>query len=278
MLNEDIRIAQQIITGSYNPLQKESFHSKSFMYKASNENIRAYQKFLENKRSIFSITASGDQILNSILLGTKKVIACDISRFPNYFLALKIGAILSLSLDEYINFFIDTDENKKEFSYDYYIKFRDNLNINHKKFWDSLFNFFSGDEIYKSLLFSHEVVNKKIVQERNLFLEEDQYNKLRKNLYYADINYYCQDLSTLSLPSNKVYDLVNLSSIIYYGKLNNPLVYQKLLNAFMLTPNGQIITYLYKASSHFKKEFTTKNFTFHQFETSEEGIMVYQKK
>ena len=89
MLNQDIRKAQKIVSGAYSPLKDKEFHQDSFIYKTSNEDIRKYQNFLSERENIFSITASGDQILNSILLGAKKVTACDISRFPNYFLALK---------------------------------------------------------------------------------------------------------------------------------------------------------------------------------------------
>ena len=81
MLKEDIKIAQQIVSLKFNNLhKKESYHNHSF-----NEEIMNYQKYLKNRKRIFSITASSDQILNSILEGSEEIISCDISRWPSYF-------------------------------------------------------------------------------------------------------------------------------------------------------------------------------------------------
>lgn len=274
MLNEDIQRAQRIISGSYIPLKKESFHENSFIYKTSNEKIRSYRNFLTNKEKIFSITASGDQILNSILLGSKEVTACDISHFPNYFLALKIAAIQSLSKEEYINFFIEGNQNFNDDTYD---KIRKKLDFDNEKFWTSLFYFYDGDEIYNSLLFSHEIFNLCSFIENNLYLDKDNYYELRNKLEKVKINYISKDLANLDIPFCKEYDLVNLSSIIYYDRLNNIDNYKSLLENFNLTDNGQIISYLYNIDQRFRNSFYEDNFSFYRFEDKKEGIMIYQK-
>lgn len=274
MLNTDIQKAQKIILGSYNPLRKESFHEESFIYKTSNENIRSYRKFLIDKEKIFSITASGDQILNSILLGTTSVTACDISVFPNYFLALKIAAILSLTLDEYIGFFI---EGKNVFSDEVYDRIKRNLSSDDKKFWDSLFNFFEGDEIYNSMLFSHELFNLNSVKRNNMFLEEDLYKTLRSNLEKTSITYITKNLADSDNTFDEEYDLVNLSSILYYGKLNNVNNYKQLLGKFNLTEKGQTISYLYNIDENFIKNFHEQNFLFYKNKDDKEAVMIYQK-
>ena len=80
MLKEDIKIAQQIVSLKFNNLhKKESYHNHSFIYKFTNEEIMNYQKYLKNRKRIFSITASSDQILNSILEGSEEIISCDIN-------------------------------------------------------------------------------------------------------------------------------------------------------------------------------------------------------
>lgn len=274
MLYEDIQKAQRIITGSYNPLKNETFHEDSFIYKTSNEDIRSYKELLMNKEKIFSITASGDQILNSILLGSTNVTACDISCFPNYFLALKIAAIMSLTIDEYISFFI---EGKNVFNDEVYDRIKSNLSSDNKKFWDGLFDFFEGDEIYNSTLFSHEVFNLDSVQSNNIFLEEDNYKRLRTNLEKTNINYITADLASPDITFNDEYDLVNLSSILYYGKLNNVNNYKKLLQKFNLSDDGQIVSYLYSIDEIFRRSFYEDNFSFRQFPNKKEGIMIYQK-
>lgn len=274
MLYEDIQKAQRIITGSYNPLKNETFHEDSFIYKTSNEDIRSYKELLMNKEKIFSITASGDQILNSILLGSTNVTACDISCFPNYFLALKIAAIISLTIDEYISFFI---EGKNVFNDEVYDRIKSNLSSDNKKFWDGLFDFFEGDEIYNSTLFSHEIFNLNSARSNNLYLEEDNYKKLRSNLEKANINYINADLSNSSISFIEEYDFINLSSILYYGKLNNVNNYKKLLQKFNLSDDGQIISYLYSIDEIFRRSFYEENFSFRQFPNKKEGIMIYQK-
>ena len=274
MLYEDIQKAQRIITGSYSHLRNETFHETSFIYKTSNEDIRSYKELLMNKEKIFSITASGDQILNSILLGSTNVTACDISCFPNYFLDLKFAAIMSLAIDEYISFFI---EGKNVFNDEVYDRIKSNLSSDNKKFWDSLFDFFEGDEIYNSTLFSHEIFNLNSARSNNLYLEEDNYKKLRLNLEKANINYINADLSNSSISFIEEYDFINLSSILYYGKLNNVNNYKKLLQKFNLSDDGQIISYLYSIDEIFRRSFYEDNFSFRQFPNKKEGIMIYQK-
>ena len=68
MLKEDIKIAQQIVSLKFNNLhKKESYHNHSFIYKFTNEEIMNYQKYLKNRKRIFSITASPDLLHPDLL-------------------------------------------------------------------------------------------------------------------------------------------------------------------------------------------------------------------
>ena len=149
MLKEDIAIAQQIVSLKFNNLhKKESYHNNSFIYKFTNEEIMNYQKYLKNRKKIFSITASSDQVLNSILEGSEEITSCDISRWPSYFYELKKAAVLSLTREEYIEFFISAHNDHLVFNDLLYDKLVDNLSEDARKFWDSLFLFFEGEDIY----------------------------------------------------------------------------------------------------------------------------------
>ena len=102
----DVVIAQQVVSGiKYNFGSEEMFHDTSAIYKISNERIQDYHKFLTNKKRMLSVIASGDQILCGILEGTEEIDAFDISRFPKYFLYLKIAGIQALNREEYVDFF-----------------------------------------------------------------------------------------------------------------------------------------------------------------------------
>ena len=154
MLDDDIVTAQKIVSGSCNnSSNSEIFHDMSFIYKFTNESIMDYQKYLKNRKRAFIITASGDQILDSILEGTFDVTSCDVSRFPKYFFELKKAAILSLSRDEYLDFFLKDDNYDDILNDDIYDYFRKNMNDQNREFWDGLFQFFEGGEIYNSSLF-----------------------------------------------------------------------------------------------------------------------------
>lgn len=109
MVKEDIDIAKKVINDEFYTddlyCPDSQFHSNSSIYQFSNEDISLYQSYLENKGRVLSVTASGDQVLSSILFGAKKIDCIDISRFPKYYLELKKAAILSLSRDRFLTFF-----------------------------------------------------------------------------------------------------------------------------------------------------------------------------
>ena len=278
MNEDDIVVAQRLVTGSYNPLRDDFYHETSIIYKTTNEDVRSYLNLLKDKEKIFSITASGDQILNSILVGSKDITACDVSHFPKYFLDLKIAAVKSLSLEDYLNFFVMTDEENIEFSDKYYDELRSNLDKNSLEFWDHLFGFFDGDEIYNTSLFSREVYTLKHFKERNPYLEKGNYKLLRKKLDDVDIKYINTNLGNSDLSFNESYDLVNLSSIMYYGILRDPKNYLKLLESFNLRDNGMILSYVYDISKQFRKNYGSDEFRFQKFDDTNAGVMVYQKK
>ena len=121
-LNDDIRYAEKIIGNSYNNNNDKSFHNTSFIYKTTNENIDKYFDYLKNKNKVLSVISSGDQIINSILSGTKEITAFDISRFPRYFLDFKLASILSLTQTQYLNLFYEEASTNSEYYDELYEK------------------------------------------------------------------------------------------------------------------------------------------------------------
>lgn len=277
MLNDDIKLAQKIVLGTHNNINnKNSYGDTSFVYKFSNEEISSYQKYLENRNDILTITASGDQILNSILAGSINIKSCDISRFPKYFFELKRAAILNLTKDEFINFFINESDYGQILNDDIYDGFRTNLDSDSKYFWDSLFQFFDGGEIYGSTLFSREVVTSDSVQSRNMYLQGSNYETLKKLIGKANVLHEVGDMRKILSTDRDGYNLVNLSSIIYYG-FSGASEYKKLLEDINLNDNGIALTYLYKLRDNIKNNFTGDSYTFDMFKSGE-GVMVYKKQ
>lgn len=276
MLNDDIVMAQKIVSGSFDNISdSEIFHDMSFIYKFTNESIIEYQKYLKNRKRAFIITASGDQILNSILEGTFDVTSCDVSRFPKYFFELKKAAILSLSRDEYLDFFLKDDNYDDILNDDIYDYFRGNMNDQDREFWDGLFQFFEGGEIYNSSLFSREIVTYQSVMSRNSYLEEGNYNLLKENLAKANVNHQVGYVDDVILNDDRKYDLVNLSSIIYYYTGD----YKRLLESINLSDDGVVLSYLYncKNKQSINDFCSAPGYTFDKLKKSNDGVIVYQK-
>lgn len=277
MLSKDINLAQKIIVGKYHAQEtNDIYHNTSFIYKFTNEKVNEYQKYLEGKEKVFSITASGDQILNSILEGTKEIDTCDISRFPKYFFELKKAAIKTLTREEYIEAFIANYIRDDEAFDGIYFSINKNLEADAKKFWDSLFYYYDASDIYRPPLFSSEILTEKTVIERNKYLQDNNYDKLKENLDNCEINHYIGDIREIVKKTKKKYDLVNLSSIIYYGfdKIKN---YQELLDTFNLEDEGIILSYLYNTKRNWIEELDKNQCIVEQFQNTKEGIMIYKK-
>ena len=104
---EDYSIfAQALVRGTKSNLKKECFHEHSFIYKKTNEQLEYVTQYFKNKDRILCVIGSGDQILNSMIFKPSLIVGFDISIYPHLFLKLKMGAIQSLSRDEFVNFFL----------------------------------------------------------------------------------------------------------------------------------------------------------------------------
>lgn len=255
-VKEDSILAQQIATNAESNLKDTAFHSSSSIYRFTNERMgsSAYVDAIKDKKKILSVVGSGDQILNSILLGSKDITGFDISVFPKYFLMLKLAAIKGLSLDEYLDFFIG--ECDVEFSDELYDKFSSCLNDEEREFWDSLFNYSEGQELYYSRLFSSEFISRGVAISRNPYLEPDNYIRLKSQI--GDINLKFCDGNIFDIASDLAegYNLINLSNIWSYIKGGNRLeTYRKLLKSLPLTDDGLILTYLHSSDKRRIKKF-----------------------
>ena len=277
MLNNDIIVAQQIVSNKYSNINfNQSYHGHSFIYKTTNEKTEYYQYLFQNIESLLCVTSSGDQILKAIAAGVKNIDCYDISVFPKYFLELKIAAVKTLDKDEFIDYFFRLKQ-YDEFSDNIYDKVRCNLSSWALKFWDSLYNFYDGYEIYNSTLFSSEPYNIKEQIINMPYLLD--YDNLKNSIEHIHLNYNEGNVYDILHNSNKQYDLINLSSIIYYEKKLLTDYKEFLLFCENLKDNGKVLTYLYKVNDEMldalKKHFFEKNFSFGRCEG--DIALVYQK-
>ena len=276
MVGEDVVVAQQVVSGlKYNFGSEEMFHNTSAVYKISNERIQDYHKFLTNKKRMLSVIASGDQILCGILEGTKEIDAFDISRFPKYFLFLKIAAIQALSREEYIDFFYGGC-NSDEVYEDMYASISVYLKGDAEEFWDGLLNFFEWKEVYNSTLFSSEPYMERTAINQNKYLQSDEeYNKLRQVIGSVTIRTHEGDILDLVSTFNVPYDIVYLSNIIYYVNKER---YKKAIEELPLSEQGMVLTYMYKIQQQAIDYFHEDEYSFEKFTNSDSGVMIYRNK
>ena len=236
-------IAQCIVRGTHNNLNKDkTFSEHSFIYKKTNERLQDILDIFSDKENILCVIGSGDQILNAILNRPQKIDAFDISIYPKYFLELKIAAIKTLTREEFIDFFINDINYKKEDYYDdlFYEKIIKELDGDVRDFWKYLFDFNDWYDIYNSMLFSTEPVIKEYALVQNKYLNEEEYYKLREILKTTKINYIQSDILNLDIDDN--YDLIYLSNIIQYV---DPKLYKTKIEGLSEKIRGIIVTYLF---------------------------------
>jgi len=289
-LTEDIKEAQ--IKARIKSDTPTLFTSTSHIYRATNENMKDkhYIECLQDKEKILSVIGSGDQILNSILLGSKEIDAFDISRFPKYFLDLKIAAIKLFDYEEYLSFFSGNNAfNRKMFK-----RVIETIKGDSKEFWESVAyaKKVNPKKLYRSSLFTGN-----LNIDYNPYLEESNFYQLKRKIKDAHISYTTGNILNIGKELTKDYDCINLSNICMYqsemyvdypGKTYEG-KFRSFIRNLRINPNGVVLNYLmgYKPGSicykyvenYYKKEPDFRIFEIDNEEKIEkDGLLVYQKK
>lgn len=238
-------LAQLMVRGEcINFDSKLPFQEVSGIYRFTNENMTAYFHHLKNKQTAATVIGSGCQILNGVLAGIRSFDCFDISIFPEFYLFLQIGSVLALSKEDYLKYYFSEDK-EELFGDDFYDKISEKLKGKYKEFWDTLYMFDDGVDIYNSFLFRHDVCLEKFAIENNPFLQDDNYEKLKQILQTESITINPIVADITKTRQTDEYDLVNLSNILSYN-FRNPKEYVEFLkNNFSLTENGEIINYVF---------------------------------
>ena len=285
-LNEDIKLAQNVILRETLPT-RHAFNDISGIYRMTNENVssKEYISSIKNKERILSVIASGDQIINSILFGSTDIEGFDISRFPKYFLMLKLAAIKELKKDEYLSFFMG-DIHNELFNYDVYSKIYKRLDKEYQEFWDSLFDYFDSVELIESMFFRTTIENKILMIHNNPYLQYDNYEIVKRKIDNIDIKFYEGNIFELINSSMKPFDLVNLSNIINYYKVDNRdyKEYKSFIESIPLNDNGIVLTYLMNYYGYWDQYNILDQFSNNEYEKigfndgdKTDGLLLYRK-
>ena len=200
----------RIIYEAKNIIEKD-IYSRDFLkydkiYPYTTEMLSKYLNNLENK-SVLSVIGSGDQFLNSSLLGANNIDSFDINIFAIKYLNLKIAACLSLDKEEFYDF-LGGDALK------YFNRVREFLYYGDINFWNwYVNNIVKHKGIQSSNLFYPK---SGIYSNKNLYMNTLGYTKLQQNLHKINNNNnnYWSDINDLNL-DNK-YDVILLSNICEY--------------------------------------------------------------
>ena len=183
-----------------------------------------YSRLIIKEKKVLTICGSGDQVLNALFFGAKKVTGFDLNMYSEHMLNLKVSAILSLNLKEFLEFFRKQKINKG-FDYEIYKKIKENLVNETKKFFDKLYREydFKGDKLIQSQYFrKRDKVQERTVGEFNPYLKnKNSYLKLRKILKKGNFDFLLSSVLDVSgLIKSEKYDVVNLSNVQNYVCLN----------------------------------------------------------
>ena len=235
-------LAQGIVRGTKSNLKKECFHSHSFIYKKTNEQLEYVTEYFKEKKRILCVIGSGDQILNALTFFPEKIVGFDISVFPKFFLKLKLAGIMSLSRDEFIEFFFDVNYNSNEDFYDdiFFYKIFPYLDEQSKNFWGFLFEYNEWYEIYNSPLFSSEVVIVKRALEQNVYLKEEKYKELKEIIPKVKIDFIVADIINTQIEND--FDLIYLSNIMQY---ENVWKYKEKVKELTRNRKTEVLTYVF---------------------------------
>ena len=235
-------LAQGIVRGTKSNLKKECFHSHSFIYKKTNEQLEHVTEYFKEKKRILCVIGSGDQILNALTFFPEKIVGFDISVFPKFFLKLKLAGIMSLSRDEFIEFFFDVNYNSNEDFYDdiFFYKIFPYLDEQSKNFWGFLFEYNEWYDIYNSPLFSSEIVLVKRALEQNVYLKEEKYKELKEIIPKVKIDFIVADIINTQIEND--FDLIYLSNIMQY---ENVWKYKEKVKELTRNRKTEVLTYVF---------------------------------
>lgn len=194
------------------------FGNYSRLYTVTTENILGIlSKYDLKDKSVLTVGGSGDQRLNSYLLGAKSVTCFDINPLTELQLKLKDAAIKTFSLTEYMDFF--------GIEHDY---IRDlNAVLDCKQFErlkplldEETFNFFdyviNGLDM-KTLDIYYNVEEYDVMKKVNKYFDKDSYKKLQKLLKTKKIDFFESNITELpDKIEGKKFDCILLSNISDY--------------------------------------------------------------
>lgn len=199
------------------------FISYAKVYSMTTENIYGFLNNydLRNKR-VLTVAGSGDQRLNSYLLGAREVTCFDINKVCDLHLRLKDTAIKNLSFEEFIKFFGVLNNNEKALlDRDIFDKLSDKLDYDVFRFYNYIIN--EADNNSPKCIYYDYDNPFDLMKTFNGYLDKDKYNELSRILENKDVKFINTDISFLpEVLNGEKFDMILLSNISDYVHMVYP--------------------------------------------------------
>lgn len=261
------------------------FGEYSRLYLFTTENIKGYLKYFDlNGKNVLAPTSSGDHAFESILKGAKSVDMFDINKYSKYMVKLKIAAIKALERGEFLEYFLvkyNNHNNDYVFNKKTYKKIRKYLDNETKNFFDEAYEIAkTGVNLRNSSLFYNNRNDEYRQSKICLYLQPENYNYLKKNIYKLDKSKY-YECNLFNLPSklNKYYDLMMLSNISnYFNDIDEFRKFTDLRLMQNLSKNGVLIREYYYSNSEGCKNYYGTKYEFDSFNDYGKDYVITKKR
>ena len=223
------------------------------IYPFTTESISGYIDYFDLKdKSLLTVGSSGDQAINAILKGCKDVTVLDINPYTKYYYYLKVASIISLEMEEFLNYFRligytkKNKPNKEAFNKDIYLKVRRalyELDPDSLAFWDKQYKSRRPITIRRSL-FSTDEYCTSIIKQCNPYLQsEELYKETKCKVQSIKPTFITQDVIKDEIQGS--YDNIWLSNIGAYINLETLLQLVAKTNELLTKQGRLLIGYLY---------------------------------
>ena len=224
------------------------------LYPFTTENIMGYiDKFDLNGKSLLTVGSSCDQAINASMKGCNDITIVDICPFTKYYFYLKKAALLTLTYEEFQNYFCYKNfpktfqDNQNVFNREMFLKIKNilkELDYPSYYFWNDLYRCNKPLSI-RERIFSYDEEKIRILKSANLYLQNEiKYNECKKIIENFEPKIIKEDILKVNL--DRTFDNIWLSNIPQY--LNNKelkILVDKMIK--YLNEEGKLlISYLYQ--------------------------------
>ncbi len=222
-------IALKKCNGEIIPIQVNEFDF-SYLYNFATEAIALYKSFFDlNNKSLLTVGSSCDQVIEAYAAGASKVRVVDINYFTKYYFYLKKAALLTLTLDDYLNYLsynrtgykATNGTNSDILSVNLFEKIKPclkSLNNDAYVFWTKLYDSFSGKEIFEKMFFTFQELTDDEKRKCITYLSSNkEYKNAREKIKDKDPFFNCSNL--MQYNARYYYDNIWLSNVLEYLSL-----------------------------------------------------------